>query len=215
MQPADCPYGVEMKDFEDALPNLIIHDEGASWQHSVYSSWQVDLFPAPPLPIRNQVIQHVGENAKQGIHVEVSFDDIQGGKHEKEIWSGHFKDSSDYIRIELGPSGANSKQELKLGLNTENSALIIGQSGSGKSNLMHVIILGLALKYPPSELELYLVDFKGGVEFKDYANYRLPHARAIAIESEREFGISILEGLSKQMAERERIFKLAKVSDYP
>ena len=42
-------------------------------------------------------------------------------------------------------------------------------------------------------MEFYLVDFKKGVEFKCYAANRLPHARVVAIESDREFGLSVLQ----------------------
>ena len=39
-------------------------------------------------------------------------------------------------------------------------------------------------------------DFKKGVEFKTYATHKLPHARAVAVESDREFGLSVLQGLA-------------------
>jgi len=42
--------------------------------------------------------------------------------------------------------------------------------------------------YSPREVEFYLIDFKKGVEFKPYGTLRLPHARVVAIESDREFG---------------------------
>ena len=45
-----------------------------------------------------------------------------------------------------------------------------------------------ALWCSPDQVEFYLVDFKKGVEFKAYAAARLPHARVIAIESDRSFG---------------------------
>ncbi len=41
----------------------------------------------------------------------------------------------------------------------------------------------LAMWYSPDEVEVYLIDFKKGVEFKTYATHRLPHARAIAVEA--------------------------------
>jgi hypothetical protein len=83
---------------------------------------------------------------------------------------------------------------------------------------MHVIITSLAIAYPPSELELFLIDFKKGVGFKAYADQQLPHARVIAIESEREFGISVLRGLDKELTRRGELFRAAngaeKLSEY-
>jgi hypothetical protein len=56
-------------------------------------------------------------------------------------------------------------------------------------------------------LELYLVDFKEGVEFKLYAAEQLPHARVVAIESDREFGVSVLESLNAELARRGELFR--------
>lgn len=47
--------------------------------------------------------------------------------------------------------------------------LISGQTGSGKSNLIHSFILGLLKKYNSNELKLFLVDCKQ-IEFGDYKN---------------------------------------------
>jgi DNA segregation ATPase FtsK/SpoIIIE-like protein len=73
--------------------------------------------------------------------------------------------------------------------------------------------MSLALKYSYEELEFYLVDFKKGVEFKDYADYKLPHARVIAIEADREFGLSVLQALDKELARRGDLFKAKDVAN--
>ena len=71
----------------------------------------------------------------------------------------------------------------------------------------------LALRYSPRDLEFYLIDFKKGVEFKTYATHQLPHARAIAIESDREFGVSVLERLDGVLRDRGDRFRAAGVQD--
>ena len=57
-----------------------------------------------------------------------------------------------------------------------NTSLIAGKTGSGKSTLLHAIVTNLALTYSPDQIELYLIDFKKGVEFKTYATHscRMP-----------------------------------------
>jgi hypothetical protein len=77
---------------------------------------------------------------------------------------------------------------------------------------LHALITNLALNYSPDEVELYLIDFKKGVEFKAYAQHRLPHARAVAIESEREFGLSVLQRLDGILKERGDKFREAGVN---
>jgi len=64
----------------------------------------------------------------------------------------------------------------------------------------HALLTNLALTYSPDEAELYLIDFKEGVEFQWYATYRLPHARVVAIQSEREFGLSVLQTARRRPA---------------
>jgi len=78
--------------------------------------------------------------------------------------------------------------------------LLAGRTGSGKSTLLHAIATNAALRYSPAELELYLVDFKKGVEFKNYATRDLPQAQVVGVESEREFGLSVLERLDRELA---------------
>ena len=79
---------------------------------------------------------------------------------------------------------------------------------------MHALITNLALNYSPDEIDLYLIDFKKGVEFKVYATHELPHASVVAIESEREFGISVLERLDAELRLRADRFRDAGVQDF-
>lgn len=119
------------------------------------------------------------------------------------------------ISIPIGLSGASDIQQLNLGMPGSQSvhALICGQIGSGKSRLLHAIITGALLQYPKEELEIYLVDFKSGTEFKIYADYNLPNFKVIAIESEQEFGLSVLRDIKKEGERRAQIFNTCTKSD--
>src|SRR6185295_3085837 len=79
--------------------------------------------------------------------------------------------------------------------------------------LFHVIITNLALWCSPEQVEFYLIDFKKGVEFKCYAAKRLPHARVVAIESDREFGLSVLQRLDDELKRRGDLFRNLGVQD--
>lgn len=79
-------------------------------------------------------------------------------------------------------------------------AIMVGLPGAGKSTSLHAAILTMCMMYGPDELELYLIDAKHGVEFKDYE--RLPHAQMVSIHSEREFSLAILKSLDDEIAER-------------
>ena len=131
------------------------------------------------------------------MRVEVAYDKLLSLAQLSDAswWKGTTAKS---IRVPLGPTGARKLQYLVLGEGMGHHALIVGRPGSGKSNLMHVIITTLALTYSPDEIRLYLIDFKQGVEFKVYADCKLPHAGAIAVESEREFAFSVIKRLDKE-----------------
>ena len=51
--------------------------------------------------------------------------------------------------------------------------LVVGATGSGKSELLRTLVTGLAVNHPPDILSFVFVDFKGGAAFADLAE--LPH----------------------------------------
>jgi DNA segregation ATPase FtsK/SpoIIIE-like protein len=67
--------------------------------------------------------------------------------------------------------------------------------------------MSIATSYSPAEVELFLVDFKEGIEFKRYADDGLPQARVIAIEADREFGLSVLRRANAEIRVRGAEFK--------
>src|SRR6185369_16301290 len=124
-------------------------------------------------------------------------------------------DTTKELRVPIGRTGATKLQYLALGQGTRQHGLVAGKTGSGKSTLFHVIITNLSLWCSPDQVEFYLVDFKKGVEFKCYAARRLPHARVIAIESDREFGLSVLQRLDDELKRRGELFRGLGVQDIP
>lgn len=109
---------------------------------------------------------------------------------ENDWWSGQ---SANRIDLPFGLTKELKTTSLQITQESgQNSAVVIGIPGSGKSVFLHTIIASAITYYSPKELQLYLLDFSG-VEFDVYARHKLPHARVIAPEAEREFGLSILK----------------------
>ena len=162
----------------------------------------------------SQIVKNHGESAAAGAVVEVPYENLihRVMEDEQRYWS---LDNSQDLTAPLGPTGARKIQQLSFGMQgtTAHHALVIGRTGSGKSNLLHVLIVSLAEMYSPEQLEIFLVDFKKGVEFKDYAVHKLPHARVVAIESELEFGVSVLRGMDAELTRRGDAFRDAGVQD--
>ncbi len=156
------------------------------------------------------LVRAVGEQSKNARRVEVSFGRI--APKADAVWS---LSSADGIDFPIGRAGAARLQFMKLGRGTSQHVLVAGKTGSGKSTLLHILITNLALYYSPDEVQFYLIDFKKGVEFRTYAANKLPHARVVAIESDREFGLSVLERLDEILQERGELFRVRGVQDVP
>ncbi len=118
------------------------------------------------------------------------------------------------------PGGCADGRPVQLALaDASPHALVGGPSGSGKTNLLLAMIGALTARYSPDELELYLLDFKEGVSFAQFAPGRrdpswLPHARLIGvnINTDREFGLALLQYLADEMRRRAEAAKDHEVS---
>ena len=158
---------------------------------------------APPDPeLATQLLQQIGKDSTDSYRVEMPFEEV--APEAQEMWT---LDTTNELRVPVGRTGATKLQYLALGQGTRQHGLIAGKTGSGKSTLFHVIITNLALWCSPEQVEFYLVDFKKGVEFKCYATQKLPHARVIAIESDREFGLSVLQRVDEELKRRGDLFR--------
>jgi ABC-type multidrug transport system fused ATPase/permease subunit len=200
------PRDFHLKDIEPHALRL-------SWREGQFYGTQPEVGPLPlvcesppPPEAFTGLVRAVGRLAKDAARVEVPFADIVPA----ELWTG---DSREEVEVPLGRAGARKLQHLRLGRGMAQHVLISGKTGSGKSTLLHVLITNLALRYRPDQVELYLVDFKKGVEFKAYAAWQLPHAKVIAIESEREFGLSVLQRLDAELRHRGDLFRGQGVQD--
>lgn len=115
---------------------------------------------------------------------------------DKDYWWTANSSSNALIPFGVG----KSRQQVALRISqadAQNTVLVIGLPGSGKSVFLHTIIVNAAIHYSPEELQMYLLDFSG-VEFNTYALHNFPHARVIGPEAEREFGLSVLQELKAE-----------------
>ena len=164
---------------------------------------------APPSPeLATEFTHLVGRSSRDSSRVEVPF--AQVAPADEKLWS---EETTSEMRVPIGRTGATKLQYVAIGKGTRQHVLIAGKTGSGKSTLFHVMITNLALWCSPEQVEFYLVDFKKGVEFKCYAAKRLPHARVVAIESDREFGLSVLQRVDDELKRRGDLFRKLGVQD--
>lgn len=124
------------------------------------------------------------------------------------------------IAAPIGRRADGSPIDLAVGdeEGTAIGGLLVGPSGSGKTTLLHTFIHALAYRYPPDELELYLLDMKDGVEFAEYAprpgRPALPHVRAVGIETDPSFALGVLNHLVEVDRHRKHLFKEASIKSH-
>jgi hypothetical protein len=202
------PPGIAVADLERSSTVLSWRNGRFAWEDPDFGAFPLDLDAVPADDRLTALLHEIGAKAEDAGRVEVPFEVVAPA--EASQWSGS---TADGIDVPLGRVGATKLQYLRLGRGTSQHALLAGRTGSGKSTLLHALITNAALRYRPEELELYLIDFKKGVEFKTYAAHGLPHARVVAIESEREFGLSVLQRLDAELVARGEVFRAAGVQD--
>ncbi|MBI5714837.1 MAG: hypothetical protein HZC38_15670 [Chloroflexi bacterium] len=176
------------------------------WADSDFQGSKLTLDVIPSISQFEWMVRLVGEAAVASSVVKVPFSSF--ALSEAKWWAG---DSRAGMQATLGQFGARETQIFTIDEKLLSSALVIGKTGSGKSTLLHGLIIGLVTKYSPNDLELYLLDFKQ-VEFMDYAREFLPHAKVVAVKSEREFGLSVLRGLDAELQRRKDLFGVERVS---
>ena len=202
------PAGTHLEDLESHSINLVYQVDRFVWRDEVFSRFPLTLDAAPDENDLTTILHLVGKQARESKRVEVSFAAIAPDMDS--FWTRH---SDADLHAAVGRCGATRLQTFRLGKGVAQHALVTGKTGSGKSTLMHVLVTNLAMWYSPQELELYLIDFKKGVEFKTYATHQLPHARAIAVESDREFGLSVLQRIDAEMGRRGDMFRTVGTQD--
>ena len=202
------PQGIRPSDLRSHAVTIQTHQDGGTLDDEDWRDLPLTLDPPPDSDFLNRMLHTIGQAASEASRVELPFTAI--APPPETMWT---LSSAREMRVPLGQSGATKIQHLALGRGTAQHVLIAGKTGSGKSTLLHVLITSAALFYSPDEVELYLIDFKKGVEFKTYATHRLPHARAVAIESDREFGLSVLQRLDAELKTRGDLYRDLGVQD--
>ena len=200
------PRGFEKNDLQKFASTLNWSGDRFQWHEEDFQHCDVKLDVAPDETTTTAILKAVGKQAQDASRVEVPFETVVP---KEEDWWTH--DSGSQVRVPLGRAGAVRLLSMELGKGTSQHVLVSGKTGSGKSTLLHAMVTNLSLHYSPAEVEFYLIDFKKGVEFKAYADFALPHARVIAIESEREFGMSVLQRLDQELRQRGDMFRQAGV----
>ncbi|MFH5206652.1 type VII secretion protein EccCa [Antrihabitans sp. NCIMB 15449] len=128
----------------------------------------------------------------------------------------------DRLRVPIGVAADGTAVELDLKEAAENGmgphGLCIGATGSGKSEFLRTLVVGLVATHSPDQLNLVLVDFKGGATFLGLDS--APHVAAVITNLEEESALvdRMKDALAGEMNRRQELLRsagnFANVSDY-
>ncbi|MGH3664189.1 MAG: type VII secretion protein EccCa, partial [Micromonosporaceae bacterium] len=115
------------------------------------------------------------------------------------------------VPIGLGPDGLpvelDIKESAQDGMGPH--GLLIGATGSGKSELLRTLVLALATTHNSEVLNFVLVDFKGGATFTTLD--RLPHTSAVITNLEDELSLvdRMLDAIQGELIRRQELLRKA------
>lgn len=126
------------------------------------------------------------------------------------------------LRVAIGATADGSPIELDLKEAAENGmgphGLCVGATGSGKSEFLRTLVLGLVATHPPDTLNLVLVDFKGGATFLGVDRVRHVAAVITNLTDEAHLVARMKDALAGEMNRRQETLRLAgrfaSVADY-
>ncbi|MFI7677942.1 type VII secretion protein EccCa [Actinophytocola sp. NPDC049390] len=115
------------------------------------------------------------------------------------------------VRIGIRPDGTPIELDLKESAQDGMGphGLLIGATGSGKSELLRTLVLALAVTHPPSSLNFALVDFKGGATFTRLD--RLPHTSAVITNLADELHLvdRMTDAINGELIRRQELLRAA------
>ncbi|MGQ0624021.1 MAG: type VII secretion protein EccCa [Sporichthyaceae bacterium] len=128
----------------------------------------------------------------------------------------------DRLRVPVGntedgvPVTMDIKESAQQGMGPH--GLVVGATGSGKSEFLRTLVLGLVVTHSPAALNLILVDFKGGATFAGMSE--LPHVSAVITNLADELTLvdRMQDALAGEMVRRQELLRaagnFASVKDY-
>ncbi len=117
------------------------------------------------------------------------------------------------LRVPIGVSEHGRPVDLDIKEAATNGmgphGLCIGATGSGKSEFLRTLALGMIAAHPPDTLNLVLVDFKGGASFLGFE--RAPHVAAVItnLAAEAHLVARMKDALAGEMTRRQQLLRAA------
>ncbi|MEU2603564.1 type VII secretion protein EccCa [Streptomyces albus] len=125
----------------------------------------------------------------------------------------HDRPASRRLRVPIGLGSDGAPVELDIKESAQGGmgphGMLIGATGSGKSELLRTLVLALALSHSSETLNFVLVDFKGGATFLGLD--RLPHTSAVITNLADETALveRMKDALNGELIRRQELLRKA------
>jgi S-DNA-T family DNA segregation ATPase FtsK/SpoIIIE len=150
------------------------------------------------------------------VAVEAGFPELMGFVDPEtypiqQLWAP--RPNRDKLRVPIGVGVDGTPIELDLKESAQDGmgphGLLIGATGSGKSELLRTLVLALAVTHSSETLNFVLIDFKGGATFA-YLD-KLPHTSAIITNLADELPLvdRMVEAIDGEMKRRQTLLRAA------
>ncbi|WP_344075382.1 type VII secretion protein EccCa, partial [Nocardiopsis metallicus] len=153
-------------------------------------------------------------DSTDAMHATVGLPEILGVPDVARLDTGRAwrpRGAGDFLRVPIGV-GPEANTVL---LDLKESAfggmgphgLVVGATGSGKSEMLRTLVASLVINHPPEQLALLLVDFKGGATFAD--TDRLPHSAGLITNLADDDGLveRFREAMFGELNRRQQVLK--------
>mgnify|MGYP001324559090 FL=1 len=136
----------------------------------------------------------------------------------KRSWSANFR-PDELLQFPIGVyTNRDQLDQLSINLLPENldgiaayHTILIGTTGSGKSEFMKSLVMGAALKYPPNLLNFFFLDFKGGMAFNIFKD--LPHVLGVVTNLNAELVKRGIESTQNELKRRTELCSKSQVAN--
>lgn len=112
--------------------------------------------------------------------------------------------SADWLYTAVGLLSGNESRVLTFSAKADGvHGIIAGSTGSGKSELLMTLIIGMALNFSPDVLNFVLVDYKGGSAFEPFK--RLPHKVDIVTNLDQSATARVFASIIAELDRRQKL----------
>lgn len=177
----------------DKLPHITINNNNFTFDKEIFDFDKI---------LETHSFEYLNQNKSIIVKsVLKSYEKIKEQSHEQ-----------DFLSLPIGKVGIEPYY-FNFGLQSQRySAFIAGRSGTGKSNLLNVLLTQIAQNYTAKEVELYLMDYnEGGLEFIKYKEH--PNCKKLFLNmQDNTLALNMLQEFVDTMQQRAEIFTSYGVS---